>query len=288
MNLEIIGVARNPEKVDRMCFPANILWLYQDMSQELKITKKVDYIFHTACPTQSQYLSQKPVEVITDTVQGAQNVFSFAREMRAAVVYLSSIEVYGKMDMEDMVDENAYGYINHLNSRSSYPESKKLIECLAAGYAAEYGADIKIARLTQTLGAGIDKADNRVFAQFAKAAIHSKDIVLHTEGKSAKSYVYTMDVIHALFYILLKGKKGEAYNVANEESFISIYELAQFVIEKFNPNIKVRVEKKEMGYAPETKVNLDTEKLRALGWACHFGLFQMFERLIRYMKEIDV
>ena len=50
-----------------------------------------------------------------------------------------------------------------------------------------------------------------------------------------------MDAINALFYILLKGQKGEAYNVANEATYVSIYELAQFVAKKFNPNIDVRI-----------------------------------------------
>lgn len=93
-----------------------------------------------------------------------------------------------------------------------------------------------------------------------------------------------MDAINALFYIMLKGNKGEAYNIANDKTFISVYELAEFVIRNFNENINIRVEEKNMGYAPDTRVNLDTRKLRELGWDSQYDLYQMFERLIKSLQ----
>lgn len=285
VNVRIIAMARNPQKVKKMDFPHDIQWVFQDMLEILNIKENVDYIFHTACPTQSQFLANNPVEVITSTITGAENLFLYAREHHTSVVYLSSIEIYGQMESDSLVSEGTYGYLDHLNARSCYPESKKMIESLATAYAKEYGTDIKIARLTQTFGAGISKDDKRVFAQFARAAIDSEDIVLHTKGTSSKSYVYTMDAINALFYIMLKGNKGEAYNVANEEAFISIYGLAQFVIQNFNENINVRIEEKDMGYAPDTRVNLDTSKLKALGWKPEVGLEEAYRRMIIGMQE---
>ena len=285
VDVKIIAMARNPQKVKKMDFPCDIQWVFQDMLETLNIKENVHYIFHTACPTQSRFLADNPVEVITSTVTGAENLFHYAREHHTSVVYLSSIEIYGQMESDSLVSEGTYGCLDHLNARSCYPESKKMIESLATAYAKEYGTDIKIARLTQTFGAGISRDDKRVFAQFARAAIHSEDIVLHTKGTSSKSYVYTMDAINALFYIMLKGNKGEAYNVANEEAFISIYGLAQFVIQNFNENINVRIEEKDMGYAPDTRVNLDTSKLKALGWKPEVGLEEAYRRMIQSMQE---
>lgn len=43
-----------------------------------------------------------------------------------------------------------------------------MVECLCHSYAKEYGVPVKIARLTQTFGAGVSLEDTRVFAQFAK------------------------------------------------------------------------------------------------------------------------
>lgn len=144
---------------------------------------------------------------------------------------------------------------------------------------------VKIARLTQTTGAGIAQDDNRVIVQFARLAAEGRDIVLHTTGEAARPYCYTIDAISAILYILLRGDNGEAYNVANEDTYISALGMAEYLKQHFNPGIDVRVELNEsMGYAPVTKLRLSAQKLMALGWQPRYGLEEMFERLIMYLK----
>jgi dTDP-glucose 4,6-dehydratase len=94
----------------------------------------------------------------------------FARERKVkGFVYLSSMEVFGVTDTRLIeVNETDYGYIDILNPRSSYSESKRLCECLCASYASEFALPVKIARLTQVLGAGIDYNSEWVSAYFAR------------------------------------------------------------------------------------------------------------------------
>ena len=178
------------------------------------------------------------------------------------------------------------GYWDVMSVRGSYPVAKRAVENLCCAYASEYGVPVKVARLTQTTGAGIAKDDNRVVAQFARLAAKGEDIVLHTTGESARPYCYTMDCVSALLYILLRGKNGEAYNVANDNTYISARDMAEFLRDNFNPSIDVRVELNgNMGYAPVSKLDLSTEKLRALGWQPQYDLKQLFEHLIAYLSE---
>lgn len=68
-------------------------------------------------------------------------------------------------------------------------------------------------------------------------------------------------------------------------SQISIKDMASFLCTSFNPQLKVVLEEHlEMGYAPVTKLNLSTEKSRSLGWLPHYGLYDMFNRLIKSFK----
>ena len=109
---------------------------------------------------------------------------------------------------------------------------------------------------------------------------------MHTKGELCRSYCYTTDAIAAMLYILLRGKDGEAYNVANETTYISIKDMATFLTETFNPRVKVVVELKEnMGYSPTTKLRLSTDKVRQLGWTPQYGLQEMFHRLIESLKQ---
>lgn len=57
----------------------------------------------------------------------------------------------------------------------------------------------------------------------------STDIILKTKGETKRIYLYTQDVVEAILTVLLKGENGEAYNAANEETYCSIYEMAQLV-----------------------------------------------------------
>lgn len=251
-----------------------------------------DYIIHCASPTNGKFMCSHPAETFFLPIESTRELLDFCLRRKEGhpikgIVYLSSIEYYGQISDNDPVRENdARGYIDRKSPRSSYALGKQCTEYLGYCYASEYGIPFRSARLTQTFGAGIPEDDNRVFAQFARSVIEGRDIVLHTEGLSSKPYCYTTDCISAIVYILLKGENGESYNVASPDTYISILELANLYRKYFNQSIEVKVEPlKDSGYAPVTLVNLNSDRLRALGWYPRYGLPEMLDRLIKYMKE---
>lgn len=249
--------------------------------------EQFQYIIHCASPTVGKYMVEHPTETYMLAVDSTKAVLEYAtKHDNCKVVYVSSLEYYGQIFSDDIITENMQGYVANTDLRSSYPLGKRAAEFLCSAYAKQYGVKVKIARLTQIFGAGISPDDNRVFAQFAKSIMKGTDIVLHTTGESAKPYCYTTDCISALLYILIKGIDGEAYNVANQETYISIYEMAELLRDKFNPEINVRVElHPEMGYAPVTKLRLSSEKLMSLGWRPKYNLKEMYNRLIQSLRS---
>lgn len=187
-----------------------------------------------------------------------------------------------------LVEEKTHcgGYINPLSVRSSYSESKRMAENLCCAYSLEYELPIKIARLTQTFGAGVSYNDNRVFAQFARSVIEKTNIVLHTEGNTIRNYCYTSDAVRAMLYILLRGMSGTAYNVANMDTDISISNMAKLVA-TFDTNTDIVFnldDNQKYGYNPTVKICLDTSRLNKLGWSAEIGLAEMFQNLIESMK----
>lgn len=200
---------------------------------------------------------------------------------------IQSVIKYGSAITTAKVKETI-GYINPLKVRSNYPESKRLCENMCVAYMREYGVKVKIARLAQTFGAGILPGENRVFAQFAKSVISGRDIVLHTRGLSEGNYCYTRDCVLGLFIILLCGENGEAYNVANPKSHTTIAEMAHMVADKIS-NGKIKViydipKDNVFGYAEDTKMKLNSDKLQALGWTPEIGLEDAYKRMIEQMK----
>ena len=58
------------------------------------------------------------------------------------------------------------------------------------------------------------------------------------------------------------------------------------MIERFNHSVKIIIdEKNNVGYAPVTKLNLSTEKLKSLGWKPKYNLSCILSRLIEYLRE---
>lgn len=246
----------------------------------------IDYIIHCAAPTASKFFVDHPVETFDVICNGTKVLLDYAKERNIkGFVYLSSLEVYGEIhDDTKPITEDIQGYLNPLSVRSSYPMAKRAVENLCCLYSAQFGVPAKIARLTQTTGAGIAKDDNRVIAQFTRLAAMGQDIVLHTTGEAARPYCYTTDAVSAILYIMLKGRSGDAYNVANADTYISARGMAEYLREELNPKISVRIELNDnMGYAPATKLPLSTKKLQSLGWTPQVGKKEIFTRLTDYL-----
>jgi len=268
--------------------------LIGDVNSSLDIPGKIDYIIHAASVTSSRDFVTKPVETIFTAIVGTQNVLELSRKHAVkGVLYLSSLEVYGITDPAKLsVAESDFGYIDPIKVRSSYSEGKRIVECICASYASEYGVPVKIARLTQTFGSGVVYNDGRVFAEFARCVIEGRDIVLKTNGETVRNYCYISDAIAAILTILAKGRIGEAYNVANKETAISIADMAHLVCEKFsegksNVVFDIVPDVTSLGYNPVMKIRLEAGKLESLGWEAKVPLEEMFRRTIASMRLLE-
>lgn len=247
-----------------------------------------DYIIHCASPTASKYFVEFPVETMLFNTSTTTSLLEYCRRHPIkGMVYLSSLESYGTiLDDSEAVTEDFQGYVNPLEVRSSYNMAKRMCESLCCAYAKEYGIPVKVVRLAQTISPFISTNDMRVFAQFARQAAKGEDIILHTEGASARQYIYIDDAVDAILCVLSRGEVGNAYNAAREDSYISVRDLALFVQENFNPQGRVvYCQRNDMGYAPTTKIRLSTFKLQQLGWHSNYDLYMMFNNLISCIKD---
>lgn len=289
LGIHVICVVRNVAKAEAMFGKENdeISYYEYDFASDKPFCppQHADYLVHLAAPTASKYFVEQPVETFCTTLFGTQQVLRYAEQQGKqlkGMLYVSTLEMYGTvLDDSKPLTEDCQGYLDPMQARSSYPMAKRAAECLCHAYSAEHGVRVMTARLAQTFGEGITENDNRVFAQFARSARADEDIVLHTEGKLCRCYCYTADAVEAMLYILLRGESGMAYNVANEDTYISIRDMAEMVCREFGKKMKVRIELKEgMGYSPTTYLRLDTSRLKALGWRPTHNLKEMFASII--------
>lgn len=239
-----------------------------DVLEPFESNVNFDYIIHAASNASPNFFSTKPVEVIKSNIQGLSNLMEYGlNHGMKRMLYVSSGEVYGEGDGR-VFTEDYSGYVNCTSPRSCYPSSKRAAETLCVSYAQEYGADVVIARPSHTYGPYFTESDNRVYAQFIRNVLRGEDIVMKSTGSQFRSWCYVVDCVSALMYILLNGENGQAYNIADDFSNISIKELAEMIAEIGGKKVVMDMPSnaEKAGYNVVSKSVFSTEKLKRLGW----------------------
>ena len=287
---KVLALVRSAQKAEHMfaaqmaqCAGALEL-VVGDVCSMPAVAGNVDYIIHGASQTASRAFIEAPVETIETALSGTKNLLELAKEKRVrSFVYLSSMEVYGYPEKGSRVTEDMVAGFDTTTVRNCYPLGKQMCEMLCSAYAAQYGVGAKILRLTQTFGPGVSYQDGRVFAEFMRCAMEKRNIVLKTMGETERSYLYTADAVRAVLAVLLRGEDRQAYTAANEDTYCSIAQMAQMVAAQCaGGEIDVVFELEDvtrLGYANTLYMNLDTSKLRALGWQAKTGLCDMYLRM---------
>lgn len=245
-----------------------------DVMKPLESDIRFDYIIHAASNGSPNFFAQKPVEVMKANLYGVSNLIEYGLSHGLKrMLYVSSGEVYGEGDGR-VFTEDYSGYVDCTKPRSCYPSSKRAAETLCVSYATEYGVDVVIARPCHVYGPHFTEKDNRVYTQFVRNVLRGEDIVMKSMGEQFRSWCYVVDCVSALLYILLKGTNGQAYNIADAKSNISIRELAETIAGIGNRKVVIDIpdvdEKK--GFNVVTKSVLSTEKLENLGWEANKGI----------------
>lgn len=239
-----------------------------DVLEPLESDVNFDYIIHAASNASPNFFATKPVEVIKSNIQGLSNLMEYGLSHgMKRMLYVSSGEVYGEGDGR-VFTEDYSGYVNCTSPRSCYPSSKRAAETLCVSYAQEYGADVVIARPCHTYGPHFTEADNRVYAQFIRNVLRGENIVMKSTGAQFRSWCYVVDCVSAMLYILLKGANGQAYNIADASSNISIKELAEMIAEIGGKKVVIDLpsDVEKAGFNVVSKSTFSTIALQKLGW----------------------
>lgn len=259
-----------------------------DAVKDTRLNVDVDYIIHGAGNSNPAAFTRQPVETMLGNLMGLNSLLRMAVEKRSKrVLYISSSEVYGNKVGNKPYEEQDYGFIDILNPRACYPDAKRAAETLCVSYGAEYGLETVIVRPGHIYGPTITRTDSRASAQFTWNAAEGKDIIMKSAGDQIRSYCYTMDCASAIITVLLNGENGNAYNISNRNSVISIREMAKTLADYAGTKIVFETPSKaeRSGYNLMLNSSLNAEKLEALGWKACFDLNEGVKRTIDYLRN---
>ena len=220
---------------------------------------------------------------------GTNNLLSYAAKFNIkSFIFFSSGEVYGNSKNSILKEEKFFDF-NPLDLRAAYVEGKKVAETLCYSYFKQKKVPIKILRVFHTYGPMMNLNDGRVMMDFIKDAINERKIVIKSKGNHKRTFCYISDLIEGVLIVLLKGKNGEAYNLANKKEYCSISKLAK-IISKFtkknNVIFKTRSKKDTYLISPFNKVYPSIDKIKQLGFNPKVNIKNGFQRTVNYYKSL--
>lgn len=257
----------------------------------MNISGKYDYVLHLASNTHPIDYSADPVGTIMTNIKGLDNMLKFAVDHDSGrFMFASSVEIYGvnRGDTE-FFDENYCGYINISKARSGYPESKRCGETLCLSYMQQYGLSVVIPRFSRTYGPTMQMSDSKAIAQFIKKGIAGENIILKSAGNQLYSYSYAADAVSGLLTILTQGSDGAAYNIADENSDITLKDLAELIANYSGTQVVFELpdDNEARGYSMAVKARLDSSRLKALGWSAHYDIKSGIKRTLDILESIS-
>ena len=253
------------------------------------IDVSADYIIHGASNAFPDMIVKEPVETMLSNFLGMKYLLDYAKEHGTQrILYISSSEVYGKKEDKDPFREGQYGYIDLLNPRNSYSVGKRAAETLCASYKAEYGVSSVIVRPGHIYGPTASPHDNRVSSAWAYAVARGENIVMKSDGSQIRSYCYCLDCASAMLKVLLSGENGDAYNISNPDSIISIKQMAEILADAGKVELKVELptDEEKKGFNPMSNSSLDSENLRKLGWRGSFNAEKGLTHTVNILKTL--
>lgn len=262
-----------------------------DVSREIPECGQADYVIHAASNTHPLQYAQDSVGTIATNILGTKNLLDYAvSHGTQRFCFLSSVEIYGE-NRGDTVrfDEGYLGYLDCNTLRAGYPESKRAGEALCNAYAQTYQLDFVIPRLSRVYGPTMLHSDTKAISQFIKKAAAGEDIVLKSAGTQLYSYVYAADAVTGILTVLLRGETGEAYNISDTESEVTLRRIAEWLAEDHGVQVVYEIPDavEQKGYSTATKALLDTGKAASLGFCPATHMREGLLKTVSHLRARD-
>ena len=189
---------------------------------------------------------------------GTQVLLEHIRDAGIRLVQVSTDEVYGDLEAGGSSKET-----DPLRPSSPYSAAKAAGDLLIPAYVRTFGVDASITRGSNTYGP--NQYPEKFIPLFVTNAVEGKPLPLYGDGGQIRDWLFVEDHCAGIEHVLRAGGRGEIYNIGGGDEHENI-DVAQrlLVLLDADRSLLRRVGDRE---GHDRRYSLDTNKLRALGWA---------------------
>lgn len=258
-----------------------------DISKEFNYDKKIDFIINSAGIASPYWYNKLQMETINVSVDGLRNMLDLSIKNDARLLFFSSSEVYGTPPDDKVPTKEDYvGQIPTLTRRSAYDIGKLMGETLTFVYN-ELGANAVIVRPFNFSAPGMGINDYRVLPNWVGKTLQGQKVLIYGSGEQTRSLCYITDAIIGCLKVLVKGEKGEAYNIGNPNTETSMLELAATIKKLVAPNFQYELVPSPINYITEPLRRCPdiTKAMTQLGYNPTVNLEDVIKRFYNWAKD---
>ncbi|MEM9593745.1 MAG: NAD-dependent epimerase/dehydratase family protein [Acidobacteriota bacterium] len=291
-----------PDWLDRFRQVPDVRWLKHDVIEPVPDeVPDVAYIVHGASIASPAFYRLHPIETMDANVRGLRRLLDYCAERAdggdpvEGFLFFSTSEIYGDPAPEHIPTPETYrGVVSCTGPRACYDESKRFGETLCVNFHRQRGVPVTTVRPFNNYGPGLKISDRRLLPDFARRVLAGEDLVMHSDGSPTRTFCYVADAVVGYYQALVRGRRGEAYNIGSDGPEISVADFAERVVHQArdlfgydgrvvrqasedpeylvdNPNRRcpdITKAREELGFEPE--IDLDSGLRRSLRWYRHY------------------
>lgn len=259
----------------------------QDITCPIEISGKIDWVLNFASPASPKDYEKLPIETLKVGSIGTLNALEIARAQKAGFLLASTSEVYGDPSVSPQ-KETYWGNVNPVGLRSCYDEAKRFSEALTMAYYRKYNIDVRIARIFNTYGPRMRKADGRVIPNFINQVLAGRPLTIYGQGKQTRSFCYVDDLVKGIYELmnyhsLSDNLQPRIFNLGNPNEF-TIMALAKVISCICGKRIKVRFKPLPQDDPRRRKPNISLAR-KALAWEPRINLEDGLRQTIAWYRE---
>ncbi len=268
---------------DNMKFIAGDLTDYKKIKKIL-IKYKIESVFHLGAQTQVLKALENPEETFAINLFSTVKFLELIRTINRNIlfIYSSSDKAYG-----ELLAGNSYLENYPLNSIYPYDVSKSTSDIIAQSYAKTYGLKVGIIRSANIFGPH-DRNLKRIIPETIISLLKKKKIVIRSNGKLKRDYIYVDDVANAYLMTYEKLKKSNKklliYNVGSKYN-LSVIQIVKHIAEA------LKIKKNYYTIKNNSKKEIKNQRLNfkkikyELKWKQKTSLKEGLIKTIKWYKE---
>lgn len=235
-----------------------------------------DTVLNFAAETHVDRSLQGAAHFLDTDIKGVFVLLEEARRIGVEkFIQISTDEVYGQ------ILEGEFKETDPLNPRNPYSAAKCGGDRLAYSYWASYCVPVIVTRASNNYGPY--HYPEKVIPLFITNAIDDLPLPLYGDGKNVRDWLHVEDHAAGLIFLLEHGKAGETYNIGGGNEVMNV-DLTRRILELLGkPETLIRPVADRPGH--DRRYALNTDKLKALGWAPTVAFDKGLEDTVKWFVE---